>query len=446
MLHLAKISLMTMEGNSDEFVARPYEIDKPYTKGGKHTVFLDNTVGLVTQQSIYIARLSGLTCGEFSVDKNGVFWTRDIREKELEENQVLVMTSSILIDTFCHGPIFLNRINLLTSDEYHRAVNDRPTRQLAQQFENCSKDEPKVLALAASSLNSNVNLAKVELPVKCLEIIFHAKVAAINPAMQVKNYATPEEIIVEYNEYDIPHVGKQINDAINEIEYVLKVIVLKGSLKCITSSEACGPKTVNRKLASILRDIQEQFAYSGVYGASKAVLLHLIQLECIKNYTQEEETMNVLGYFITELTKFRKLLEDEMKDVTDMEKIHKYSCDQVRKLFRVLKNFRVNKCTDEKFSCIIFVQQQCTANVLYHILKNLSTHDEEFKFLRSDFLAGLSNNPYNNSRESLCISKWNREVLGRFKNGLSNCVIATDVLEEGIDKPACRLIVRYNGY
>lgn len=26
---------------------------------------------------------------------------------------------------------------------------------------------------------------------------------------------------------------------------------------------------------------------AGVYGASKAVLLHLIQLECIKKYTQE---------------------------------------------------------------------------------------------------------------------------------------------------------------
>ena len=435
-----------MEGNSDEFVARPYQIDKLYTKGGKHTVFLDNTVSLITQQSIYIARLTGLTCGEFSVDKNVDFWTKDIWEKQLEENQVLVMSTSILIDAICHGPIFLNRINLLTSDKCHRAVNDHPMRQLTRQFKNCSKDEPKVLALTASSLESNMNLAKVELPIKSLETIFHAKVAAINSATQVKNYATPEEIIVEYNEYDIPHVGKQINDVINEIEDVLKVIVLKSSLKCIQSSEICGPKTVNKKLTSILKDIQEQFANSGVYGASKAVLLHLIQLECIKNYTREEETTNVLGYFITELTKFRKLLEDEMKDVSDMEKIHKYSSDQVRKLFTVLKNFHINKSTDQKFSCIIFVQQQCTANVLYHILKNLSTHDEKFKFLQSDFLAGFSNNPRRNSRETLCISKWNREVLVRFKNGLSNCIIATDVMEEGIDIPTCRLIVRYNGY
>lgn len=76
------------------------------------------------------------------------------------------MTTSILIDAFCHGPIFLNRINLLTPDECHRAVNDHQIRQLTQQFENCPKDQPNVLASADSSLNSNVNLAKVELPVK----------------------------------------------------------------------------------------------------------------------------------------------------------------------------------------------------------------------------------------------------------------------------------------
>ncbi|XP_076668388.1 endoribonuclease Dcr-2 isoform X2 [Andrena cerasifolii] len=471
-----------MEDNSDEFVARPYQIDmfeialkqntiiylptgagktyvavmlikelsadirRPYTEGGKHTVFLVNTVPLVTQQSLYIARLTGLSCGELSGDKNVDFWTRSTWAKMLEEHQVLVMTTSILVDAICHGHMLLSRINLLIFDECHRAVNDHPMRQLMQQFETCPKeDQPRILGLTASLLNSNVNLAKVESTIKSLEITFHAKVATITSATQVKNYyATPKEVIVQYNEYEIPDVGKQINGIITEIEEVLNAIVLKSSLKCIESSEAFRPKSVNKKLLSILKDIQEQFANSGVYGASKAVLLHLIQLECIKKYTQEVETAYVLEYFITELTKFRKLLEDEMKNSTEMEKIHKYSSDQVRKLFTILKNFHSNKSADQKFCCIIFVQRRFTANVLYHILKNLSVYDGEFKFLQSDFLVGYSNNPYKNSREVLCIAKWNKEVLVRFKNGLSNCVIATDVIDEGIDIPTCTLIVRYN--
>lgn len=32
----------------------------------------------------------------------------------------------------------------------------------------------------------------------------------------------------------------------------------------------------------------------------------------------------------------------------------------------------------------------------------------------------------------------------RFKNGLLNCIVATDVIDEGIDVPKCSLIVRYD--
>lgn len=32
----------------------------------------------------------------------------------------------------------------------------------------------------------------------------------------------------------------------------------------------------------------------------------------------------------------------------------------------------------------------------------------------------------------------------RFKAGLSNCIVATDVVDEGIDVPNCTLIIRYD--
>ena len=30
-----------------------------------------------------------------------------------------------------------------------------------------------------------------------------------------------------------------------------------------------------------------------------------------------------------------------------------------------------------------------------------------------------------------------------FRNGMSNCIVATDVIDEGVDIPSCTLIVRY---
>lgn len=32
----------------------------------------------------------------------------------------------------------------------------------------------------------------------------------------------------------------------------------------------------------------------------------------------------------------------------------------------------------------------------------------------------------------------------RFRNGLSNCIIATDIVDEGIDVQKCTLVIRYN--
>lgn len=32
----------------------------------------------------------------------------------------------------------------------------------------------------------------------------------------------------------------------------------------------------------------------------------------------------------------------------------------------------------------------------------------------------------------------------RFKTGLSNCIVATDIVDEGIDVPNCTLIIRYD--
>lgn len=77
------------------------------------------------------------------------------------------MTTTILVDAICHGHMLLSRINLLIFDECHRAVNDHPMRQLMQQFETLPKeDQPRILGLTASLLNSNVNLAKVESTIK----------------------------------------------------------------------------------------------------------------------------------------------------------------------------------------------------------------------------------------------------------------------------------------
>ncbi|XP_015183335.1 PREDICTED: endoribonuclease Dicer isoform X2 [Polistes dominula] len=468
-----------METEGVEFVARPYQIDlyeialksntiiylptgsgktfiammllkrlstaiqKPYSEGGKRTIFAVNTVPLVMQQSEYIARHTGLSCKGYCGDMNVDYWTKEIWLNELEEHQVLVMTSQILVDVICHGYLNLNRINLIIFDECHRAVNDHPMRQVMQQFEQCdTKEQPRILALSATLLNSNVKLTNIIDSIKTLEITFHSKIATVG---NVQGYSTnPEEVFVYYEKYITPEILTKSIERLEKVKEFLNILSLPCCFDSNRSSKEFKPKSINVKLQSVIEDVIEHVEMTGIYGVNKCILLHLIQLEYKKRTIEDHKTMFVFDYMITELFKVRKILDDEMKDYTDKHKIIKFVSDHVLKLIRLLKHFNDNRLLDQKFCCIIFVKRRFTAKVLYLILKDLHATDEEYKFLIPDYMVGYNKNPFKNSKEVLCNSKWNKEVLQRFRNGLSNCVISTDVLDEGVDIPTCTLIVRFD--
>lgn len=420
------------------------DIQKSYDEGGKHTVFIVNTLPLVIQQKDYIRRLTGLSCGAFSSEEGVDFWHIKDWNAQLKQHNILVMTSQILVNALCHGYMSLNRINLIIFDECHRAVNDHPMRQIMQFFQNCQKGEqPKVLGLSATLLNANVKKEKINSVIQSLEVTFNAKITTANITHK-EYYTSPNEEMVIFNKYIVDNVGKCINNIIEDAKNILNYVTLKDLWKYCESSKEFRPKTLSQKLQAILMDIQYQLSSTGIYGASKCILLYLIQLECLKKTTDDTEATYILEYIISKICTCRKLLEDEMKEEKEKERIYKYSSDQVRQLSKILKDFYKNSIDDQVFFCIIFVKRRYTARILYQILKNISIHDEEYKFLHPEFLMGSSVNSYKNSKEALCTSKRNKEVLLRFRNGLLNCLVATDIIDEGIDVPKCSLVIRYD--
>lgn len=77
------------------------------------------------------------------------------------------MTSQILLDILTRKYLKLNQINLIVFDECHRAVNLHPMRQIMQHFEIYRKEEqPRVLAMSATLLNSNIKPSKIESTIK----------------------------------------------------------------------------------------------------------------------------------------------------------------------------------------------------------------------------------------------------------------------------------------
>ncbi|KMQ96898.1 endoribonuclease dicer [Lasius niger] len=242
------------------------------------------------------------------------------------------------------------------SADVRKAVSNHPMRQIMQRFEDCSKDKhPRVLAMSATLLNANIKLDKIESTIKSLEITFQSKIATVESTNCIQGYCTnPKENIIMFMKYQTSEVIEKIIQLIKISTEVLKNTNLNFDDLYKESSPQMRPKTKSSKLTAVMRDIETTTLQTGIYGGSKSALLHLIQLESLRKYSNDSTTDIVLDYMITQVIMIRKLFDNEMKGYMELEQLHK------------------------------------------------------------------------------------------FKAGSTNCIVATDVVDEGIDVPACTLIIRFD--
>lgn len=96
----------------------------------------------------------------------------------------------------------------------------------------------------------------------------------------------------------------------------------------------------------------------------------------------------------------------------------------------------------DQFHGIVFVEQRATVAVLH---KLLSTHPNTKKIIRCGTFVGTSNLPSQNKSlgDWLDTSK-QEDTLVSFRGQEKNLIIATSVLEEGIDISACNVVICFN--
>lgn len=109
--------------------------------------------------------------------------------------------------------------------------------------------------------------------------------------------------------------------------------------------------------------------------------------------------------------------------------------------FEALISFLLN--TDEsEFSGLIFAQQRATVAVMAHLL---SVHPSTRDRFRTGGFIGMSNSTKKKDMlGDILTVKMQRDTLDDFRHGRKNLIVATDVLEEGIDVSACSVVVCYD--
>lgn len=122
--------------------------------------------------------------------------------------------------------------------------------------------------------------------------------------------------------------------------------------------------------------------------------------------------------------------------------ILKNSSHKVQRLFTLLQKKFTDPNRVEQLQCLVFVNRRSTAKALYHALKAYAAENPNFPIV-PDFMVGI-NNEMPESIEAIVNHNYNSIALEKFKNKETNLIVASSVLEEGIDLQMCNLIVMYD--
>ncbi|RWS20149.1 endoribonuclease Dicer-like protein, partial [Leptotrombidium deliense] len=116
----------------------------------------------------------------------------------------------------------------------------------------------------------------------------------------------------------------------------------------------------------------------------------------------------------------------------------------MKRLLELLSNY--NPQTSSKKLCgVIFVKLRNECHILSQWLNEVAKFDEKkFGFLKVGYAVGVASAPDRVTSLVKQNMKKQEKVLSQFRGAELNLVIATSVLEEGIDVPHCNLVCRYN--
>lgn len=229
---------------------------------------------------------------------------------------------------------------------------------------------------------------------------------------------------------------------ISKLKLIVKAFKIEGRNYTMPNlmplNDSCNLKDLN----NLLEDIILHMSTMGIYGAIKCAISYMIQLECLKKHCQDLKMFALFTCIITKLSFIKQTLSNEIKEFEEKDQIDRFSSDKILHLIDIFRNY--SSVCKEELCVIIFTKRRFTAKLIYHILDSLSKCNPEFQHIKPDYIVGFNNNPYNSTRESLFISKKNKQVIEMFRNKEINVLVSSSVLEEGVDMQKCCMVIRYD--
>ncbi|KAL3493303.1 hypothetical protein BJX62DRAFT_84154 [Aspergillus germanicus] len=415
--------------------------------GKKLIWFLAPTVALCIQQHKVIlqhipaAKSRTLT----GLDKVELWTEQAIWDAFLQDVQVVISTHAVLVDAMTHGFVKISQLGLIIFDEAHHCVRNHPANKIMRDFYHPAVAKlgphavPRILGLTASAGSSREELLTIELNMSSIcttpqahrhELLGHThrpelrRVLFTPVSLDAPRGAAQTALLQAWESLDLeddPYVKKLRRSSPNG-----------SALRKVLSTE----KTYCRdQLKRFVDRVEHIFTELGLWAADYFIRTSLEQL---RGKSHDNSVMLDLD------TEERKYLVDILSQLPIPDfKLHSTDLADfpVSPKFEALISF-LTTTEEREFSGLIFAQQRATVAVMAHLLSiHPSTRD---RFRTGGFVGMSTSNNRKDILGELLTTKMQRGTLDDFRGGRKNLIVATDVLEEGIDVSACSVVVCYN--
>ncbi|KRZ54679.1 Endoribonuclease dcr-1, partial [Trichinella nativa] len=440
-------------------------VHQPLKEGGKRSLFIVDKVPLVKQQAEHIRINTNLKVGEFHGALGVDCWSAKIWMEFFDKFHVLVMTAEIFRNILAHGFIKFDIVNLIVFDECHHATKQHPYKKIMELYKLCYNNndsgiQPRILGLTASVMNKKGDEIGLQKAIRNLETTLCSRVVGTSHAELLKLYSADPHIAVvackNDNKYDW-----------HELDLFFQHLV-RSTQK---SLERCGRDCEGnvslyiQHVCDVLAKLDSIMGQLGPWCAlqvCKQMLQSTTNLATrISTLLADDEDNNLFSLFTSAsdagssvwlgvLKTCLKVTSVKLKrHIGLVDSVQKLKCQQqavwncIRQstpgslLYSGELNFQWEKNNSRKF------ENANEANgppfqILIDTAKKLQPRS--YSYLEVDYVVG--------SRMSAEVVEPSyarqEEVLKNFRHGKLNLLVATSILEEGIDVRHCNYVIRFD--
>lgn len=384
--------------------------------------------------------------GADDVDK----WTTiELWDAFLTGVHVVVGTPAVLHDALTHAFVPMSRLSLCIFDEAHRCVKNDPMNRIMRNFYYVSKRNghsiPHILGLTASPvMNSNATQHGLEVVESNLDV---TSVTPKHYRDELESHVHPPELVkVDFDENSLTEISPVLQILAQEFAtYKFDedpyVIELKKQDDDFTAQRSLfkvyetGKTSCTEQLKTLLtraKHIREQLGndFADWYICT-----------CVSRYMESRDSMTTtIGDLeTTERRHLERILRRITSSVDSIDastpRIENAS-NKARSLLSILA-----KNAQSGLRSIVFVEQRAMVLALAHLVQcsELSNNYKVGTFVGTSTYAGRTS-----SLVDLFNLKSQAQDLQNFRDGSKNLMIATNVLEEGIDIPACNCVICFD--